>query len=1003
MEIRFEQPAWLWLLAGMVPLALAGAWWFSSMSVPRRMAAVAARGMLVALVAGMLAGASMVRRTSTLAVVAVVDVSESVRRYGKLASGRDPVETAREFLARNAGKRGPEDLLGVVVFDGSSAVVATPTRGDLGDRSLDARMRSGTNLEEAIRLARTLIPPDAAGRLLVISDGVETSGNARKAAAEAAGTARRGALGVGIPIDVAPVRYAVKDEVVVESVDVPPTAAAESTVTVRVTLRSTSGSRGTLRLLREGRAERIGEAGDGLGRRLELNPGTRVESVEVRLDAGRVHRFRAVWEPDAVERGDGTQGWSGDTLAENNAAEGVTITPGRGAVLVVTGEERGKDTLAEALRTQRMEVEVVGAEGFPRDLLSLQSYDLVVFENVGAEALSPEQHRQVAAYVKELSGGFLMVGGPDSFGAGGWKGTALEEILPVKLDIPEEIVSPESATLFVIDNSGSMSWSAGGSGRSKQEVANQATALAISRMDRSDLVGVMTFNNRYEVVIPLHQNKDAEASAERVRSIGTGGGTVMIPALTEAFEIMKRAEVKDRHIIVVSDGRSMGRDALPGLAAEIGAAGIRVSTIGVGDDADGECMEAMAKNGNGTFYMVLNPNVLPKVFLKAVRLRRSPLVRESPFQPVVLPTGSPLWSGLGTPPVLNGLVLTRPREEPTITLALVTPGGEPVLAHWNVALGRVGAFTSDASRWAEPWLSWPGYSTFWVQAARQLSRASGGRSFQGSSEQRGGEMRVRVDAVGEDGKPMDFLEMSGTAYGPSGEGMAVRLTQTGPGVYEGVAPAREVGTYVTVVRPTQGGKALAPVVLGATAPASEELRSLTSNEGLLEDLARTTGGRVLDLEGTDPVRLFERAGLSPQEAMTGLWRLLMWWAIVMFVVDVGMRRVAWDRWVSREFGGEVVAGARAALADRSARAAGATAGLRERMAQGSGMEPTAALGEEDARRLAEAARDRRRAARIREVEEGSRASEVAPEPPKDEGGLMAAKRRAARRFEEDQA
>src|SRR5690606_35827230 len=112
---------------------------------------------------------------------------------------------------------------------------------------------------------------------------------------------------------------------------------------------------------------------------------------------------------------------------------------------------------------------------------------------------------------------------------------------------------------------------------------------------------------------------------------------------------------------------------------------------GVGDGADAETLDRMAVEGGGTFYQVVNPNVLPQVFLRAVRVARSPMVREGAFEPVVTASGSPLTAGLGDPPPLLGVTLTGERDDPLIALAMRTPQGEPLLAHWTVGLGQVAA------------------------------------------------------------------------------------------------------------------------------------------------------------------------------------------------------------------------------------------------------------------------------------------------------------------------
>ncbi len=989
--LRFEDPTWLWWILAALPLGLAGWAWFAAMSRARKGVAVLLRLGLIAALAGALAGLSRVTRTENLAVVAVVDASESVRRLWREAgTGGDPLERAWEFVGRATANRGADDLLGLVVFDGRAMVLRTPTRAPAVTGGIDARGTDGSDLAGAIRLARSIIPPDAGGRIVLISDGNQTSGDALAAARETAGLARAGAMRRGIPIDVAPLRYHVEDEVMVESVDAPPAAPEASTIALRVLLEATSASTGTLRVLREGRPVRIGGGAEGLGRRVALVPGANVQVVEVRLDASRVHRFRVVYEPDALGEG---LGLSGDTFADNNSGDAVTITPGRGSVLVIDGTgEAEPSPLARALRDAGVEVGVVAPEQAPPDLLSLQAYDLVVLENVAAEALSEEFQEWLGAFVRDMGGGLVMAGGPDSFGAGGWRGTELEKLLPVRLEIPDRAVAPDVATIFVIDNSGSMSWSAMGSGRSKQELADEATALAISRLRKADLVGIIAFNTEPEVVVPLGANADIAGNQKAAREIYPGGGTNIPPAVEEALDQLARVDVKQKHVIVLSDGLSMGRERLAGLAERARDEGVKLSTVAVGLDADGQVMERMATIAGGRYYHVLNPNALPRIFLKAVRVVRSPLVRDEAFQPVVLAPESPLAAGVGVPPMLNGLNLTAPREEPAITLAMASPRGDPLLAHWNVGLGKVVAFTSDARRWGQPWLGWEAYRRFWLQVVRQTARAATGRAFEGDAQVRDEVLHVTVRATDPAGSPLDGLAMPATVYTPTGVSRAFTLAQSGPGVYEGSLAAPERGTYVALVRPGSGGTRLAPVLLGATARGGAELRSLASNAALLEQIAEATGGRVLDVNAAAPASLFLREGVAPQEAVTNLWRGLLVAALALLMLDIAARRIAWDRWVGREFAQE----ARASLGVRGEGATGVVAGLRASRRRGA--DGALALDERDAEALATAARDRRRAVRLAQAQ-GEQGTSV---DGGSEGGssLLAAKRRAAERFED---
>lgn len=1015
MDWALINPWWLAIGAACVPCAFVAWRWFSAMSPARRASAVIARAALLFLIAAMLAGLSAVRRTDRVAVVGVIDMSGSVSRFGSFgadAEGRalGPEDAARAFLERASRTREPDDLLGVVTFDGRALAAAAPARADVLGRTLVPSGTEGSDIEGAIRLAAGLVPPDSAARIVVFTDGNETAGDGTRAAAElAAGSS-------GVTIDAVAVPFRAGTEVVVEGVDAPARATSESTVPVRVTLRATGPARGTLRLLREGEPVDADPRSPGDGLVVELAPGTRVVTVPVSLPPGRVHRFEAVFEPELDADGDPIA----DRTLDNNRAAGFTITPGKGSVLLVDGVSTMGDggTLARVLREEGVDVTVVQPGAMTTDVLGLQAHDLIILENVPAEEIPRAGHRAITDAVRDLGVGLVMVGGPDSFGAGGWKGTDVEEILPVALDLPDKLVVPEAAVVFVLDSSGSMNRFVFGSPETQQKIANESAALAIDVLDERDLVGAISFNNSARLVVPLAPNDRPERAQSKIRSIPSGGGTNLPPALEMARQQLSGVEAKVRHVIVLSDGQSQNPERIPMLAAQMRREGITVSTIAVGDSADMDTLERTAAEGGGAYYAVSNPNVLPRVFLKAVRVVRSPLVREGMFQPAILATASPLTEGLGAPPELGGLVLTRARPEPGITYAIASPEGEPVLAHWPVGLGQVAAFTSDTEDWARDWIDWDGYRTLWTNIARQTARAPVSSSGEVQSQINDGVLSVHFEAFDESDRPVDGLAVPTTVYVPGGDDpVELRLRQTAPGVYEGQMRARTSGSYVVIARPSRGGTRLSPAFGGASVGAGVEYARVEPDTDRVAAIARAGGGRVLD--GADVPDLFDRTGVEPRRAMTPLWPVLLWWALFVFLLDVGTRRIAWDRLVSKRFGADWRAAAADAVRDRSRQASASVGGLRGgRVEAPAPVVRARAFDEGDAastavaqrRARAEAERERLRKIRAEMAATprtkakdtpapGAPKSEAAdaPENPPD-GGLLAAKRRARERY-----
>lgn len=998
--ISVERPLWL---VGFALVALVMAYFstgFGVMSPARRWLSALVRVALLLLIGACVAGVGFVRATDKLAVIAVIDQSESVRRFGAL-SGRDFSQRIADAIERGKVGRGPDDLFGIVVFDGKALTQAAPSAARSSTPILEVPGAEGTNIEGALRLARALIPPDAAGKIILFSDGNQTRGNAEKAVAEFASGSKP------IPIDIVPLEYKLDNEVFVASVDAPSEAPANSNVRLRITLFSTSNAGGNLRVFSaDGGSQQLASQS------ISLEPGENIRTVQVPLGPGRVHRFRAVFEPATGDNGQPT----GDTLAENNSASAFTLTPGAGSVLVVDGPATQASPLAQTLAEDGLRVESLPARLVPTDPLALQGYDLVILQNVGAEELPDPTQRLLASGVRDMGLGLIMVGGTDSFGAGGWRATPIEPILPVLLDLPERLVEPEAAVIFILDNSGSMNRSVMGSSRSQQEIANQAAAIALGTLDRRDLVGVIAFNSNHTVIQPLSPNRDPTSTASAILSIGSGGGTNLAPPLVDAANQLEAVKAKNKYVIVLSDGVSQDKDRLPAIAERMAQNNIHISTIAIGDDADTKGMEEIANIGNGQFYEVVNPSVLPRVFMRAMKLVRSPLIREEPFEPIILPTGAAATVGLGTPPKLLGLCLTQPRPDPTVINEIVTPSGEPVLSQWRVELGQVAAFTSDASRWAADWLEWPGYRRMWTQLARSIGRSQTTSTLTVRAQIIDNELVVRVEgADGSVGNAAGFSSIPATVFTPSGGQVQFRATQIAPGVFEGRMPVADEGAYIAVLRPTriEPGKQverLPPIIAGASHFSGRETRDLASNRPFLANLASLGKGQLRSLENDRIPTFFGRDGLEPVRTRTPLWPSLLVFIPFLFLLDVAVRRIAWDRWFHRE-AVEQAAPANVTAATQLAQRVRASGSILTE--PDSGAAPSASsqnsrhtysgvqLSSQDADRLAAQARDQRRAARMA-------AQAPAPQPPSaekevPEDSLLAAKRRARARFEENQS
>ncbi len=925
--LRFDQPVYLWLLLLAIPVVYLGLRSLGTLEGARRWTALGVRLLVLVLLVLMLAGVQAVRWHEDLTVVAVLDRSESVTRFASGpkpgatvpggasgasgASGGQTQQTIQawsdDLLARAAKQKKNDDRIGVVSFDGKPTVRAMPhVAFDAATEALGEPVE-GSDTASALRLAMALFPPDSGKRLVLMSDGNDTdSGGQLKGELLAAA---REAKAAGIPVDVLPVEYRLENEVQLEAVHAPTEARQGQTAALRVVLRATGPSEGLLFLKRDDEVVDLSPTTPSDAASIAVEDWSRDDSVEAAQDAqaqtaryvcvrllqlplgqSGPSRFEAVFESKGA-----------DTVTANNRAEAFTLVQGKGRVLILDNLGSGPgDILPQALREHGIDLEVMPAAGAPSTLTAMQRYDAVFLQNVPAELIPPPQQRMLAQYVSEVGGGLVMVGGPDSFAAGGWTGSPIDRILPVECQIPSQTILPSGALVLVIDRSGSMASGVTGSQYSKLEIAAEAAVQAISTLYPQDLVGVVVFDDSAQWVVSLTPVTNPKSIAGQVRSVQPGGGTNMYPGMVEAYQTLAPLKAQDaavKHVIVLTDGQSQDAQWFK-IVGDMKKAGITLSTVGVGDDVNGQLLSQIATMAGGNYYPVTNPNNLPKIFVKEARTIRKNLIKEKPFTPRHVQTGSPIITGLAQSPTLTGLVLTGHKNDPRVFTPMLGPEGEPLFAHWQVGLGRTAAFTSDATnRWAAAWLSWPGYGDFWARLTRAVARPSASRAFDLASTIRNDRLHLRLDAPGQENKGFqNFMQVVGTVLKPDGSPHRVTLSQTGPGVYEADLPADQVGNYIVnlfAANPSDPTQAQT-IIGGTTRPPGAELRRFTSNRPLLEQIAALTGGRVLDPTAEEPPPLFSRQSLTASRSIRPLWRTLLAWLLALLLIDVAVRRIAWD-------------------------------------------------------------------------------------------------------------
>ncbi|HET9681434.1 MAG TPA: VWA domain-containing protein, partial [Candidatus Limnocylindrales bacterium] len=816
MGVRFDSPGWLLLLvplllAAIVPAIAAR----RRVGIRRHRAALALRiGLLAALVFA-LAGFQLVLPVDRLATVFVVDLSDSVgvaAREAALAYVRDSLTVMPDG-----------DEAGVVAFGKDALVERLPTEVRELGRIRSTPVTASTDIGAALRLASALFPDAAQKRIVLLSDGNDTTGNGQQEAALAAAR--------GVQVETHAIGLTGRDEVLIDRLTTPSTARLGEEIEATAEITSSVAQPATVRLFADG-----AEVGS---QRLDLVAGTNRVTFRVKAADAGFHTFRAVVEA------------ARDTFSQNNRADSDTIVKGEPRILVLAGNADVSTQLVAALEAEGQHVDSLVPEALPTDFAGLATYDSIVVVDVPRLRFTDAQLAALQVYVRDLGRGLVMIGGAEAYGAGGYTKTPLEETLPVDMGVRNRQKEPDIALVVVIDKSGSMdachcnTFNQGGGtqvqGVRKVDIGKEAILRAAAALTARDDLGVVAFDETAHWVVqtePLGQIADLQGT---IAGIQPNGQTNIYSGLDQAVQSLEKTTATRRHIILLTDGWSTSGQ-YDQILKRMQAAGITLSTVGAGGGAN-PFLEQLAREGGGRYYAATNPASIPDIFLKETEQVAGQQIVEEPFFPIQ--TGSsPILRGLdqGFPQLLGYNGTTAKSAAQTV---LVTARDDPLLAQWQYGLGRSVAWTSDSTgRWAKSWIGWPGFNRFFTQLVSWTFPGEETGGIEATFQASAGTTTLHVESVESDGSPRDFYRTMAVVVspGPSFQTREVLLDQVAPGVYEAPLGELDPGAYAVRITQTRPGAPALGRTVGLVAPVSAEYRLLGVNSALLAAIRSATGG-----------------------------------------------------------------------------------------------------------------------------------------------------------------
>lgn len=740
---------------------------------------------------------------------------------------------------------------GVIAFGGNAMVEKPLAQDGMYNGVTTAVDAQASDLSSALTLASALLPEDAQGRIVVLSDGATV--DVRAAAQQLAAR--------GVTVDYQSFSGDALPDAQISQLNVPSRVYQGQSFTVTVQVTANHDTAGTL-VLYQNR--------------------TPVSSREVTLRRGdNTFTFRDTAADTGVVTYEARLISEGDSCAQNDSMGGYVYVQGAPKLLLVEGRQGEGSEMAAMLSAAAMQYETVLPAQLPYDAEQLRQYDGVVLVNVDYDAADEEQWAALDSAVRVLGRGLTVIGGDSSYALGGYRRSRLEDMLPVTIDVRNKLDLPSLALMLVIDKSGSMS--DGMFGTTRLELAKEAAMRAAEVLTPNDQVGVIAFDDAAKWVVNLQKAEDVEAIQNQIGTIRPGGGTAFFTALYEATYALMNAQAQQKHIIFLTDGEA-GDTGYLQLCDIMQQNDITLTTVAVGSGADQATLRTLAQQGGGRAYAANEFDNLPKIFTKETYLVSGSYVQNRTFTPVITEQ-SALTDFEGFPQLSGYLAAT---EKSLAAVSLMSDREDPILAWWQYGAGRVVAFMADSrGAWTSELLQWDQAAAFYGGMAA-FTLPGEEREGQLTTERQGDALRIVYTAP--EGAQTG-LSTSVTALLPDGTQTQLALQESAPGVYEGEIAAAQLGAYALRVEQRDASGELQRVMEGGAVngySGEYDLRSQNS-ESTLPYLSALTGGREI----TDSAEMLKSTH-AVVRARRDLTQPLLWALMVLLLCDIALRRLSWD-------------------------------------------------------------------------------------------------------------
>lgn len=805
MGISFERPMFLLLAIPLLAITLIP--WLKLSKVSRRsgkhILSLTLRIICIVLITLLLSGFMTVKQTRKTSIIILADLSDSTRHVRQIMNNyvRDAVEHADK-----------ETSIGLMTF-GYNTVYELPLSTDLRFVSFETTPQGNhTNLANAIIMANAMMPSDTNRRIVILTDGKQTIGDALESARQVAAQ--------GVRIDAILLDTGtIGKEVQINRINLPEVLYVGEEFELVVEIESNHKTDAVLRLYdeQELKTEQNISLQEGINKfvftDVATSPGVKNYRVEVETKE--------------------------DDILRNNRMYSYIKVLGTPKLLIIDGTGNESHEFVKILG-DTANYDVILPRMAPTTLENLRKYESVVLMNVKKSDLPDGFDDMLEQYVRQLGRGLLTVGGDESYALGGWADSTLEKILPVNVYQRDEGELASLALVILIDNSGSME-----SGpNSPLELAKEGASRAVRSLKNIDEVGVISFSDNANRVVEMTSGEDKEYVIGRIARIPSGGGTMMYTAMKMAYEDLVKSDKAIKHVILLSDGNPADK-GFEIIAERMREANITLTSIAIGGGANVDLLSSLARITEGRIYRAVEAKDLPDIMLQETFLAMGEYLNNKTFVPSIVHS-SPVIKGISSFTQLHGYIGTELKDAASLVLA--SDDDRPIYAEWQYGLGFVASYTSDLNgKWSSSLLKWDkGQDFIQNMVSRILPQEEDpdlGRIETSKSGDKG-----HIKAIFNTGMEDDEVQIDTIAQviSPTGKEFSVPLTLSGLGVYEGDFTLEEEGNYLITVLQYKDGKVTLSKESAIVSPYSDEYDAFLESGEVINTVVSNANGKVWD-------------------------------------------------------------------------------------------------------------------------------------------------------------